>query len=262
MQKPECTRGTWEFRAPHDAIGPRSSFSYTSKSLRISGFEQDMARRNYQQSCALATALDVVGERWTLLLIRELLIGPRRFNQLLAGLRGIGTNLLAERLKQLENAGVVARMDPAERDSGYQLTAMGSELREAVYALVRWGTRRLPISFDDEHLSRPEWDMVAINALFQPDQAADVKAVFQFEVDGFCYFARIDCGTLRVGPGITSSPDLTIRTDRATLAAIGRGAAVEAAVAAGRLQLSGYPAAIDSLRRAFISAASANHHLG
>lgn len=218
-----------------------------------------MAKRNYQQSCALAAALDVVGERWTLLLIRELLIGPRRFNQLLAGLRGIGTNLLAERLKQLENAGVVARMDPAERDSGYQLTALGLELREAVYALVRWGTR-LPISFDDEHLSRPEWDIVAMNALFQPDQAADVKAVFQFEVDGFCYFARVDCGTLCVDPGRTSSPDLTIRTDRATLAAIGRGAAVEAAVAAGRLQLSGDPAAIDSLRRAFIPAASANHH--
>lgn len=211
-----------------------------------------MAKRNYQQSCALATALDVVGERWTLLLIRELLIGPRRFNQLLAGLNGIGTNLLAERLKQLEKAGVIAKVDPTERDSGYQLTAMGAELHEAVYALVRWGTRWLPSTFDEEHLSRPEWDMVAINALFQPEQATDIKAVFQFEIDGFCYFTRIECGKLHVDPGITCSPDLTIRTDRATLAAIGRGAAVEPALATGRLQLSGDPAAFDSLRRAFM----------
>src|SRR5688572_32363812 len=94
-------------------------------------------RRNYGQYCGLASALDVVGERWTLLIIRELLLGPRRYGELLAELPGIGTNLLAERLKSLVEMGVLTK--PVSRDQGYELTELGRQLREPVLMLARWG---------------------------------------------------------------------------------------------------------------------------
>ncbi|MBV9100942.1 MAG: helix-turn-helix transcriptional regulator [Candidatus Dormibacteraeota bacterium] len=90
--------------------------------------------RSYAQYCGLARALDVIGERWSLLLVRELLDGPRRYNELLAGLPGVATNLLAERLRSLEAGGVIARRD----DARYALTPWGQGLHEVVYALGRW----------------------------------------------------------------------------------------------------------------------------
>src|SRR5687768_10280070 len=95
------------------------------------------SRRSYRQFCGLARALDVVGDRWTLLIVRELLVGQRRFGDLQAGLPGIATNLLTKRLRQLEQDGLVARQlddDPA-RGVGYVLTARGAELRNTIDGL-------------------------------------------------------------------------------------------------------------------------------
>lgn len=108
--------------------------------------------RSYKQFCGLARALDVVGERWTLLIVRELLEGPKGYNQLLDGLPGIATNLLAERLRSLADAGVVARRD----DGRYELTPWGRELREAVYALGRWAGPLMARPRGDDHF-RPAW---------------------------------------------------------------------------------------------------------
>ena len=91
--------------------------------------------RSYDQYCALAKALDVVGDRWTLLIVRELLVRPCRYSELQDGLAGIATNLLAERLRQLEGAGVIDR----EGDGRYELTDRGRRLGTAVHELVRWG---------------------------------------------------------------------------------------------------------------------------
>lgn len=96
--------------------------------------------RSYRQYCALARALDVVGERWTLLIVRELLDGPRRYAELLEGLPGIATNLLADRLRSLEAAGVTER----RADGRYALTPWGQGLREPVYALGRWAAPLMP----------------------------------------------------------------------------------------------------------------------
>src|SRR5437762_7857993 len=100
-----------------------------------------MTQRSYGQFEGLARALDVVGERWTLLLIRELLLGPRRYTDLLDGLPGIGTNLLARRLRQLEAAGVVrkSRTPPPSPSAVYELTDRGRELEPALLVLARWG---------------------------------------------------------------------------------------------------------------------------
>jgi DNA-binding HxlR family transcriptional regulator len=125
-----------------------------------------LARRSYQQFCGLARALDVVGDRWTLLIVRELLAGPRRFGDLQAGLPGIASNLLTKRLRQLERDGLVARQlheDPA-RGVGYVLTARGAELREAIDGLVRWSTPLMAPGPGGDAF-RPEWLGVAVAAL-------------------------------------------------------------------------------------------------
>jgi DNA-binding HxlR family transcriptional regulator len=110
------------------------------------------AMRSYRQYCGLARALDVIGERWSLLIVRELLDGPRRYNELLEGLPGIATNLLADRLRSLEVDDVLRRLD----DGRYALTPWGEDLRETVYALGRWGGPLMARPRGDDHF-HPSW---------------------------------------------------------------------------------------------------------
>src|SRR5881392_648998 len=99
-----------------------------------------MSRRSYDQQCGLACALDLVGERWTMLVVRNLLLGPLRYSDLLRGLPGITTNLLAKRLREMEELGLVERVrEASEAGHTYRLTAMGAGLEPAVHALGRWG---------------------------------------------------------------------------------------------------------------------------
>src|SRR5215211_1260050 len=111
-----------------------------------------MARHLYQQYCALARALDVAGERWTLLIVRELAPGPRRFTDLLDGLPGVSRNLLTQRLRGLERDGILARRElpaPAAR-LVYELTADGRDLADAIAPLIRWGAWHLGDRGSDE----------------------------------------------------------------------------------------------------------------
>jgi DNA-binding HxlR family transcriptional regulator len=118
--------------------------------------------RSYRQYCGLARALDVVGDRWTLLVIRELLEGPRRYAELLDGLPGIATNLLAERLRSLEENGVVAR----EADGRYLLTPWGEGLHDVVYTLGRWASPLMARPLGDDEF-RPHWLRHIVVALFE-----------------------------------------------------------------------------------------------
>src|SRR3954467_11579906 len=104
-----------------------------------------MDRRTYNQYCGLAKALDLVGERWTLLVVRNLLLGPLRYSDLLRGLPGITTNLLAKRLREMEELDLVERVNPAGGAGGqaYRLTAAGAALEPAVHALGRWGWKQM-----------------------------------------------------------------------------------------------------------------------
>src|SRR5262245_13199941 len=114
--------------------------------------------RSYGQYCGLAKALDLVGERWALLVVRELLLGPKRFTDLLDGLPGVSTNVLATRLRGLERAGVVERnvLPPPAASSVYELTAYGRALEPAVAALGRWGAVSLGPRAPDQAL-RSHW---------------------------------------------------------------------------------------------------------
>ena len=117
-------------------------------------------KRSYKQNCALAYGLDIVGERWTLLIVRELLIADKRYGELLENLSGIGTNLLADRLKEMEARGLVNRFG-----GRYRLTDLGRELEPVVHAIVRFGLL-LNKADDSNWLTRPEWDVVALRALY------------------------------------------------------------------------------------------------
>src|SRR5436190_6468435 len=123
------------------------------------------SRRTYQQYCGLASALDVLGERWTLLIVRELLIRPRRYRDLLADLPGIGTNLLAERLKFLVDMGLVRQrgLGGASKRQMYELTETGEALRPIVLGLARWGMEFVG-DLSAEYAVRPSWAFLAVEA--------------------------------------------------------------------------------------------------
>src|SRR5271165_1813455 len=129
--------------------------------------------RSYGQHCALAHALDLVGERWTLLIVRELLASPRRYTDLAAGLATIPSNLLASRLRELEDAGLVRRRrlpPPAGSVVVYELTPAGASLGPAVTELARWGMQTARWSADDQPL-RASWLLLALRARFDADAA-------------------------------------------------------------------------------------------
>jgi len=143
-----------------------------------------MMSRVYGQYCGLARALDVVGDRWNLLIVRQLLIGPARFGELREGLPGIATNLLTDRLRDLESAGVVERRLSGEANAiTYALTEWGAQLREPIYAMVRWSTP-LMIRGPEEDSFRADGLLVALPALFAGRAPRGQSAAVGIVVDG------------------------------------------------------------------------------
>ncbi|CAN5339993.1 winged helix-turn-helix transcriptional regulator [soil metagenome] len=140
--------------------------------------------RDYGQYCGLARSLDVVGDRWNLLIVRQLLMGPARYGELREGLSSIATNLLTDRLRNLETAGVVERK--LSEDAGaitYALTPWGAQLREPINALIRWSTP-LMIRRPEGHEFRPEWLLVALPALFEDRAPVNQSVSVGIVVDG------------------------------------------------------------------------------
>jgi DNA-binding HxlR family transcriptional regulator len=171
-------------------------------------------QRTYNQYCATARTLDLVGERWTLLLIRELLTGPKRFGDLQKSLRGMGTGLLAARLKHLEREGLASKITlPAPaRAPAYALTEAGEELGPAVLALARWGTKWAMGERRDGETFHPGWAVLAMEAFFDPDAAQGVRAVYEFRVGDEVFHARITDGTIDAQHGPAQQPDAVLET--------------------------------------------------
>ena len=179
-----------------------------------------MAKR-FDQYCPVAHALCMVGERWSLLVVRELLRGPRRYTDLIEGLPGIGTNILASRLRDLEGAGVVQKrkLPPPAASTVYELTEYGQELEEAVYALARWGARTLGPPAPEEELY-PEWGVNAFLALFDPVAGAGVTGTYVLRVDDDVFTARLEDGHLHTEVGATADPELDAAMDMDTFFAL------------------------------------------
>lgn len=166
--------------------------------------------RDYGQYCGLARALDVVGDRWNLLIVRQLLMGPARYGELREGLPGIATNLLTDRLRDLEAAGVIARQLSGDSSAiTYALTEWGGQLREPIHALVRWSTP-LMIRGPENDEFRPEWLLVALPALFEGRVPTDHSATAGLVVDGAMAQLRATESGIEVSRPDGREPDATL----------------------------------------------------
>jgi DNA-binding HxlR family transcriptional regulator len=211
------------------------------------------AKRTYSQHCGLARALDIVGERWTLLLVRELLIGPKRFKDLLEGLHGISPNLLAARLKELEADGLLRRasLPPPVSVPVYELTPLGQALEPVLIALGRWGFNLLGAPCDRDTFN-PAWVALAMKTLFEPQQARGVQEVYEFHIGRDVFHTIVDDGHLEVRHGLAYRPACVLRVDPDTFMAIGaRDLTLDEAVDSGRAQVTGDPAAWQRCRAIF-----------
>jgi DNA-binding HxlR family transcriptional regulator len=209
--------------------------------------------KTYAQFCPIAQALDVVGDRWTLLIVRELSFGPRRFTDLRDALPGVAANLLTERLRDLEADGLIAREElpaPAAR-TVYVLTESGRELRPVLTALARFGTTRLQPVDDDTSISPRAAFASAFSAFFDPLAAIDVDEQYRFVIGGELFEVRVTDGHLRpLNPD--ALPDLVLTADARTLLAIRQGhIGLDAAISNGRVVVRGSKRTLVHLRKAF-----------
>jgi DNA-binding HxlR family transcriptional regulator len=173
------------------------------------------SKRSYHHYCPLAHALDLVGERWTLLIVRDLLLGPKRYKDLLDGLPGMGTNMLAARLKELEQASIIRRrvLPPPAGSAIYELTAYGRELEDILMPLARWGAKSLGPRQPEQFL-RPVTLVLGLRERFNSEAACHLQAVYElrFENDEI-YTIRIANGSLEASYGSAGNPDLVVTAD-------------------------------------------------
>lgn len=200
-----------------------------------------MATRSYDQTCTIAAALDRVGDRWTLLILRELSFGEQRFTDLRGALPGIASNLLTDRLRDLEAAGLVEQHElpaPAAR-SVYRLTRSGSRIRPVLRALAQFGLPYLDLPEDSE--VRPRMAVFGgAGALFDPVAAAGADLRVQFLLDDEEHWLEVRDGRL-VRADRTARPDLVITGEAAALVDYCRGTALDDL--APRLEVTGPRAA-------------------
>lgn len=213
-----------------------------------------MTRRTYDQYCPIATALDVVGERWSLLIVRELLIGPRRYSELRAALPGMWTNLLADRLSHLERHGVIRRVQrpPPEGRTDYELTDDGLALEPVLLALGGWGLSRLGCRRPGQPLPTSTAVLAGLRAWFRPELAVDVNEVFGAQVSELNLVLEVSGGRLQIDPADGRVPKATLMADPDALLAVRRGELTVAdAEQSRKLGFQGPRTAVARLRRLF-----------
>ncbi|MBG0566070.1 winged helix-turn-helix transcriptional regulator [Actinoplanes aureus] len=174
--------------------------------------------RSYRDSCGIARALDVVGERWALLVVRELLLAPQRFSELRHALPNVSSNLLADRLRELEHNGVVRRgQAPAESARVYELTDRGRRLEPILLALGDWGMD-VPQPPPPAALSATSV-LIFLQGAARPDPAAP-PTTYRLELDGRVWTVRLASGLVQVRSGEPATADVSLRTDPRTLSAL------------------------------------------
>jgi DNA-binding HxlR family transcriptional regulator len=209
-------------------------------------------KRAYRQYCGFARALEVVGERWALLIIRDLLGGPKRFTDLHRGLPGIPTNVLTARLKELEGSGIVLRrvLPRPERAIVYELTPHGMELDDVVIRLGRWGAKTLGEPRPDEIVT-PDSLMTALRTTFQPEAARGVHAGFELRAGPIVIHARVNDGDLNVGAGPLPDAALAIDAGPGMRALMAGEVSPQEALAQGSVSITGDPALLTTFAGLF-----------
>jgi DNA-binding HxlR family transcriptional regulator/putative sterol carrier protein len=214
---------------------------------------KEVTTRSYMQYCSVAHALDLVGERWALLMVRELILGPRRFRELHEGLPGISTNVLSNRLKELETAGVIRRRLLPRPASGtvYELTEYGRELEDIVVALGRWGAKTIQAR-SVEQVFKPEWFVIALLGSFRRDSAQHVRATYELRLEGVVFHLRIDSGRLEHGRGPAKDANLVLEAKSDSLFAVLMGEmSADEAIAAGIVKIDGDPEELQKMIELF-----------
>ncbi len=181
------------------------------------------ARRSYEDGCATAHALDLIGERWALLIVRELILGPKRFTDLRTGLPSISPNVLTQRLEELEEAGIVRRrkLAPPAAAWVYELTEWGLQLEQVIMALGRWGARSPqlmqghPLSIDALVLS--------FRTMFDSAAAGDFNARIELHIGEDRFHAEIANGDMQLNRGLSVRPDAIIEAAPDALVAVAYG---------------------------------------
>jgi DNA-binding HxlR family transcriptional regulator/putative sterol carrier protein len=196
--------------------------------------------RTYGEACGIPRALDRVGERWALMIVRELLLGPKRFTDLRTGLPAVSPDVLAQRLRELDQAGVVQKrkLPPPAASQVYELTEWGLELEPVVLALGRWGARApdapegAGMSFD-AHIT-------SLMTLFDPDLAGTFEATVELRLEDQVFEARVAGGRFEISRGQPGVPEVTIETDPGTLIAVIHGRlTLRDASSTGHIQVTG-----------------------
>ena len=203
-------------------------------------------RRTYGEACAAAHALDLVGERWALLVVRELLLGPKRFADLRAGLPGVSPNVLAERLRGLEGVGVVRRrkLPPPAASRVYELTEWGEELEPVIFSLGRWGARSV-LRAQDGGMSVDAL-VLSFRTMFDPRAADGLSATYELRLAEQTFRAVVADGRFDIARGVAERPDAVVDTNPATLAALVYGGRpLEEALDSGDVRIEGDGPAVE-----------------
>jgi DNA-binding HxlR family transcriptional regulator len=201
-----------------------------------------VTRREYDQSCSLACALDRIGERWSLLIVRELSLGPLRFSDLVGNVGGAPTDILTKRLRDLETHGIVRRREllPPATGTAYELTDIGWALERPMIELSRWGLHfeRVDDVVDLAPTSLPN----AIRTIAQPPPEA--RLTIGLSSGGQPYWLRIEQGWIAVSRGEAEDPDVTLTGEPADVLAV----LVAGEAAEDRIEIEGDRAALEQLR--------------
>ena len=176
--------------------------------------------RTYDDGCAAAHALDLVGERWALLVVRELLLGPKRFTDLRTGLPNASPNVLAQRLRGLEAAGVVRRgkLPPPAASRIYELTEWGRDLEPVIISLGRWGVRS-PSKPPDAALGVDSL-VLSFRTMFDSERAEGLEAGYELRLGEDSFRAEVAERKLEIERGFAAAPDAVVETDAGMLAAV------------------------------------------
>src|SRR4051794_9554155 len=209
-----------------------------------------MTYRSYNQFCGLAYALDMVGERWTILIARELFAGPRRFKDLMVGLPGISSNLLAERLKQLEQQGVIRHrtLPPPAGSAVYELTATGQALEQALLELGKWGSQFVPPSMEGASVLHLGSYALTLKTFFRPELAQGIDETYALHIGDEVLQAQIKAGQIHVQQGQPWRADLVLHSDIQSFLEVFSGQLQpDQAISSGQVRIEGDPGALSRL---------------
>ncbi|MFD8499933.1 winged helix-turn-helix transcriptional regulator [Amycolatopsis sp. NPDC059657] len=214
-----------------------------------------MNARSYGQFCGLARAIEMIGERWSMLVVRDLVLGPKRFTELQAGLPKIPASILSTRLNELEHWGVIRRRVTPQLDASvvYELTEYGGELDQIVLQLGMWGARSLTEPCPEEVITT-DAAILALYGAFRPESALDKRITFELRLGTLTLTAVVADGSVKVAEGCgAETPDISIEPKSpAVLNQLFKGEVnASAAIADGRVIVKGAPEHLETFSEIF-----------